>query len=387
MVLPYTIKDGRTTLSKTESQRVSDQNPSYFKFFFVFIFAYAGGFSHGTTLSGPRRTNCECKDSSARKAGSLVDDYEPKGMIKPFERTPATEFLPGHNETDTYTFFHHYISLFGKEGLNPPIDFKNFPLLHIWPNYFEAYHNHWQRYRGKRVVFMEIGVQSGGKIAMLREYFGPGLTYVGIDINPSCKMFESDEWVHIEIGDSGDRGFLESIKKKYPKVDIFLDDGGHAMDQQRLSMEVMLPHVAFDGVYACEDLNTSWNSLSKYGGKRMADYRDEYFRENTMLGLIHRSIDWLHYGWVSGRTRKMDGPEMFDGFWPETWWKDFALSVKHIHIYNQIVFYEKGQVEIFPTKTIGYQLPIIESGEHDKVNWDEISSQISGYTKSEHQWN
>ena len=58
-------------------------------------------------------------------------------------------------------------------------NFTELPLLDTWIHYFEAYHNHWQRYRGKEVVFMEIGVQSGGKIPMLRDYFGPGLTYGG----------------------------------------------------------------------------------------------------------------------------------------------------------------------------------------------------------------
>ena len=142
----------------------------------------------------------------------------------------------------------------------PKSSFKTLPMWRSWPAYFEAYHNHFQRYRGaKEVVFMEIGVQSGGKIPMLRDYFGPGLTYVGIDINPSCKMFESpDDKIHIEIGSSSNREFLQSMKEKYPKVDIFLDDGGHRMSQQRLSMEMMLPHLQPDGVFMCEDLATSW---------------------------------------------------------------------------------------------------------------------------------
>jgi hypothetical protein len=74
---------------------------------------------------------------------------------------------------------------------------------------------------------MEVGVHSAGKIGMFRNYFGPSFTYVGIDINPSTKMFESADWVFIEIGNSEDRSFLDELKKKNPHVYIFLDDGGH----------------------------------------------------------------------------------------------------------------------------------------------------------------
>jgi len=326
-----------------------------------------------------------CQPDPDKSPIRVMDDDKERGYIDALERNDEPrEFLPGHT-TDSYTYFHRYMHLFGKESPQSPLwKFRTFPLLHTWPNFFEAYHNHWQRYRGKDVLFMEIGVQSGGKIAMLRDYFGPGFKYVGIDINPSTTMFETADFVSIEIGDSEKRTFLEKIKKKYPKVDVFLDDGAHTMSAQRTAMEIMWPHVKDDGVYVCEDLNTSWNAQGGYKGKRMSDERDEYFRENTMMGLVHRTIDWLHYSWVAGRTGSPDPPERLnEGFWPERWWKQFAISCKHIHIYNQIVVYEKGQSEIFSTRTIGYQLPVSTSGDHEKIDWKDISSKVAAYTGSE----
>ena len=114
-----------------------------------------------------------------------------RGLIQPLERSsPVRDYLPGKH-TDTYTYFHHYMNQFGQLSPLSPKDFTDLPMLHIWPSFFEAYHNHWSRYRGKsNIVFMEIGVQSGGKIPLLRDYFGPGFQYIGIDINPSCKKFE-----------------------------------------------------------------------------------------------------------------------------------------------------------------------------------------------------
>ena len=147
---------------------------------------------------------------------------------------------------------------------------------------------------------MEVGVQSRGKIAVLRDYFGPGLTYVGIDVNPSTKMFESADWVNIKIGDSANLAFLAEVKKKYPRVDIFVDDGGHTMKQQMIAIEEMLPHVQPEGVYICEDLNTSW--MPNFGGVKHADVSNEIFRDRTMAGLVHKTMDWLNFGWLQGNT-------------------------------------------------------------------------------------
>ncbi|KAL7444719.1 hypothetical protein ACHAXM_010927 [Skeletonema potamos] len=309
------------------------------------------------------------------------------GLILPFERTELKVYLEkGKKMTDTYTYFHHYMRLFGAEQPDSPKDFETLPLLHIWPIYFEAYHNHWQRHRGKEVVFMEIGVQSGGKIPLLRDYFGKGLTYVGVDINKSTKKFESADWIHIEIGSSDDPEFLAKLREKYPKVDLFLDDGGHTMNQQRVAMKEMLPHIQPDGVYMCEDLSTSWSE--KFSGSKFKDSRDSEFLEKTMVGLVHRSMDWLQAGWIPGKVMwedNMESEEMRNFFGPnESWWLEFHRTVRHIHYYNQLVVYEKGYREpVFPVKTIGDKIPYKDSGEHAKVDWGPILDRVSNYTNSE----
>lgn len=317
----------------------------------------------------------QLRDSQGSR--NAVGSAKEEGMILPFERTKEPrEYIPGHF-TDAYTYFHHYLYHFDKTSPASTADFQDLPMLHIWPNYFEAYHNHWQRYRGKEVTFMEVGVQSGGKIPLLRTYFGSGFTYVGIDINPSVKMFDDADWVNIEIGNSQDPEFWKEVRAKYPKVDLFLDDGGHTMKQQRTAMEEMLPHIQSDGVYMCEDLSTSWSP--RFGGHSFQDSRNSDFMRDTMVGLVHRSMDWLNAAWIPGfvMTDKKHDPKLND-FWPdELWWKEFASSVKHIHYYNQVVVYEKGLVEqMFATKTVGHHIPNTDSGEHPKVKWLGIVERI-----------
>jgi hypothetical protein len=302
--------------------------------------------------------------------------YSDSTTITPLSHTDPHEYLPGH-KTDALTYFHKYATKFSQ--LSPPSDFTSLPVWDTWSPYFEAYNNHFYRYRGKEVVFMEVGVQSGGKIPLLRDYFGTGFTYIGIDINPSVEMFASESWIHIEIGDSGDRDFWHKITKKYPKVDIFLDDGGHTMQQQRLAMEIMLPHVAQTGVYICEDLATSW--AARWEGVPMGESSNEAFRKHTMVGLIQMSLEWFHAGWMSGGavTYQLDEPRLTEvKEWKETpWWKVIPTSVKHIHYYNSLVVYEKGIVEDPLRIMSGSSLiPLTDSGKHEKVAWGPILNRI-----------
>lgn len=354
-----------------------NKNEKWIYSIIVAVFAYSIGYFHGS------QSEVDQSYADSRTLGHLTASPQKKnGLIQPLEHTEMVSFFPGHS-TDSYNYFHNYFYSFARQNPNSPKDFLKLPMFHSWPIYYEAYYNHMYRYRGKKVIFMEIGVQSGGKIPMLRDFFGPGLTYIGVDINPSVKKFESADWINIEIGDAGDAEFLEKLKVKYPKVDILLDDGSHRMIHQKSTIKEMLPHVQPNGIYICEDLSTSWNP--HWGGIRDQDHRNEEFRNTTMVGLVHRTIDWLWAGWIPGSV--MHQKDMPTAFWQdEPWWQEFQKTVKHIHIYNQIVVYEKGHVDTpFNAKTVGESIPYRNSGVHTKVDWEPVLSRVSEYTMS--QWN
>merc|ERR1719399_2065293 len=59
------------------------------------------------------------------------------------------------------------------------------PVIWKWHHYFDVYHRHLQHFRGRpEINMLVIGVQSGGEIGMWQNYFGPGLKFTGVDINP-----------------------------------------------------------------------------------------------------------------------------------------------------------------------------------------------------------
>lgn len=151
-----------------------------------------------------------------------------------------------------------------------------------WSVYLEAYDHFFSKYRNTDVVIMEIGISHGGCLQMWRKYFGPRARIIGVDIYDKCKDLKLDAEVY--IGSQSDRTFLRKLKSEIPQVDILIDDGGHTMRQQIITFQEMYDHVKENGIYACEDLHTSY--WRKFGGG--------YKRRGTFIELSKHLIDQLN---------------------------------------------------------------------------------------------
>jgi hypothetical protein len=188
-------------------------------------------------------------------------------------------------------------------------------LIHKWIHYFDVYDRHFSRFRGKEISILEIGVSQGGSLQMWKKYFGDKATIYGLDVDPDCRNLE-EENIKIFIGSQSDRNFLSEVKKQIPKVDIFIDDGGHTMKQQIVSYEELFDHVKEDGVYLCEDTHTSY--WLKFGGG--------YRRRGTFIEYSKKFIDLLNAHHSEERSLKVNS---------------FTESVDSIHYYDSIVVVEK----------------------------------------------
>lgn len=135
----------------------------------------------------------------------------------------------------------------------------------VWKfvHYFEIYEQYFSRFRGKEVHVLEIGVYSGGSLEMWSQYFGPRCSVYGVDVEPRCKAYEEGS-VRVFTGDQSDRTFWRDFKKKVPVLDIVIDDGGHASEQQIVTLEELLPHLRPGGIYLCEDITRPFNLFSSY---------------------------------------------------------------------------------------------------------------------------
>lgn len=214
-----------------------------------------------------------------------------------------------------------------------------------WEPYLHAYHTHFKRFRDTSLILVEVGVQSGGSIDMWRNYFGPGLRYYGIDINPPTQQF-GNEWATIIIGDQSDPKFWKKLFKDHPElisnIDIFIDDGGHTMHQQIVTFQHAFPHVKLNGVYECEDLATSYTA--SFGGQPIKPGHGAGGPPGSFISLCKEMIDWLHCHFAAHGNPvepKSTCSEFKSGPLADA---GFVQSAYSLHFYSQILIVEKARV-------------------------------------------
>jgi Methyltransferase domain len=137
------------------------------------------------------------------------------------------------------------------------------PGIWKWRHYFPIYERHLQRFRGRDVHLVEIGVFSGGSLPMWRDYLGPRSRITGVDIEPACKAYEGDG-IRVVIGDQADPAFWRQFLTDAPPVDVVIDDGSHRPADQIATLKAVLPSLRAGGVYICEDAHSSDSTFGRF---------------------------------------------------------------------------------------------------------------------------
>jgi SAM-dependent methyltransferase len=215
--------------------------------------------------------------------------------------------------------------LAAKAGLNPLelyVNSNRGRLIDKWQHYLEIYHRHFAAFRGRSPVVLEIGVSQGGSLQMWKRYFGRGVRIIGVDLDARCREL-GEESVEIVIGDQTDRAFHAELRRRFPHIDIVIDDGGHGMQQQIVTFEELFPHVQPNGVYVCEDLHSSY--LAGFGGGLR--------RDGTFIERAKRLIDSLH-GWYRMLPGADAGLEV----------DSFTRSAFALHFYDSMLVIEKRPI-------------------------------------------
>ena len=128
--------------------------------------------------------------------------------------------------------------------------------------YFQTYEEMFNKYVGKKITFVEVGVLQGGSLFMWKEYFGKDARIIGIDLHPNAKELEKHGF-EIYIGSQSDKNFWKNFYSKVGKIDILLDDGGHVNDQQIITLSESVHNINDNGIIVTEDVHTSY--LKKFG--------------------------------------------------------------------------------------------------------------------------
>lgn len=187
-----------------------------------------------------------------------------------------------------------------------------------WLPYFDVYEKYFSKFVNQKPVMVEVGVQFGGSMQLWKEYFGPGAEIYGID--HAKEILDLDiNGVKLFVGDQQNNEFWKNFLSTIPQINCFVDDGGHKMKQQIVTLMNVWPKMADGGVYICEDTHTSyWDH-----------YEGGFQHPSSMIEFSKQLIDLIH-------------KEHFLQISPPEQMTDIFKDLEAIHFYNSQIVLIKG---------------------------------------------
>jgi hypothetical protein len=188
-------------------------------------------------------------------------------------------------------------------------------IVNKWHHYLPIYDHYFNRFRGRPIKMLEIGVAKGGSLKMWREYFGPQAVIFGVDIDPKCAVFDG-QYASVRIGSQDDADFMRGVIAEMGGVDIVLDDGSHVGRHIRSSLDVVFPLLSENGVYMIEDLHAAYWS----------DYDGATKSPHNFMKVVKQLVDDMHH-WYHPRGQVISAT---------------AGKLGALHIHDSIVVLDKA---------------------------------------------
>lgn len=128
-----------------------------------------------------------------------------------------------------------------------------------WSLYLREYDRLFEKFRKKRISFLEIGIQNGGSLELWSKYFNNARLIVGCDIDECCQVLTyTDSRVRLVIGDVSTAKTQRQILNLSPHYDVIIDDGSHKSSDIINSFALYFSALSEGGLYIVEDLHCSY---------------------------------------------------------------------------------------------------------------------------------
>ena len=189
--------------------------------------------------------------------------------------------------------------------------------------YAEHYQRHLEHLRDEPIRLLEIGVggytapDKGGESLRMWKAFFPRAQIFGLDLHEKSALEE--DRVRIFRADQSAPDSLRLVAEQIGPLDVVIDDGSHLSAHVRISFQTLFPLLAVDGIYAIEDLQTSY--WPEFGGS------DNLLDTTTSMAMVKDLVDGLNY------------EEYVDPTYAPTY---TDLHVSAVHAYHNLVFVQKG---------------------------------------------
>ena len=114
------------------------------------------------------------------------------------------------------------------------------------------------------IKLLEIGVKDGGSLEAWRKILGNKSLVVGLDKNPECLNFDSEQH-RVIIGDQNNLTTWQSIVTEFGTFDVIIDDGSHIGSSQSRTIDLALKiAIGEEGIVIIEDTHTAY--IDRYFG-------------------------------------------------------------------------------------------------------------------------
>lgn len=192
--------------------------------------------------------------------------------------------------------------------------------------YAGHYEHHFSRFRHlDSITVLEIGVggyddpnKGGESLLMWKEYF-PKAQIVGLDYYDKAPL--QQDRIHIYQGSQDDPELLRRISRDHGGFDIVIDDGSHCNEHVIASFKILFPLLKTGGIYAIEDLQTSYWKHT-FGGSST-----EMSSTATSMGFLKSLADGLNHAEFELRDYRATY---------------FDRHITSLHFYHNLAFVYKG---------------------------------------------
>lgn len=248
------------------------------------------------------------------------------GTTTPFPGAPKLDFNKGHKYAGHYDFhftpYRHRditvleIGVGGFQELN-----KGGESLRMWKEYFP---------KGQVSLWKQKHMQTLSRFSLLRP---PRILFSIYEEKTDYKAFEKivsmdyydktqlqEDRIRIYHGSQDDPALLQRMHKECGPFDLIIDDGSHKNAHVIASLKTLFPLLKIGGIYAIEDLQTSYWKVSNGSSTELSS-------PTTSMGFLKCLIDCLNHA-------EFDLP----GYKPTY----FDQHVVSMHFYHNLAFIYKG---------------------------------------------
>ncbi len=209
-----------------------------------------------------------------------------------------------------------------------------------WSSYFNIYDFWLAGLRDDSLNVLEIGVQNGGSLELLSQYFKNANNIVGVDINPlvNALSFE-DPRIKVFSGAAREESTFHELYAATPDgYDLIIDDGSHHSLDTVLNFVMYFPRLKAGGLYLVEDMHCAY--WDEYGGGQ-----NNPRSASTFFKLLADLVNMQH------SRGKFSAYSIFEDFFQEVNFPKCLIddSIYSVSFYNSMYVIQKSSLGKVPS--------------------------------------